>query len=127
MDQQQLFHESIYDALTDCVRALGGAKTVGHVLWPELSYERARSRLLDALNPEREQKLDPAQQMLIISEAAKVGCLAGVTFINRECRCADPERIEPEDERAALQRQFLEGVKTLQGITARMDKIGGRT
>lgn len=124
MDQPALFHESIYDALNDCVRALGGAKQVGHTLWPDLQMERARTRLLDAINPERDQKLDPGQVLWVISEAAKAGCLAGVTYINRECRCADPQPIEPEDERAALQRQFVEQSKAMQQLAQRMTRVG---
>lgn len=126
MDQPQLFHETFSEALEDCVRALGGNKAVGSTLWPEKSIDDARRSLLDALNPERAQKLSPEQTLLIVSEAAKRGCLAGVAYVTRACRCADPQPIEPENERAALQRQFVEQSKAMQQLFARMDRAGLR-
>lgn len=126
MDQQSLFHECLTDAINDCIRALGGNKKVGGMLWPEKGVEDARRALLDALNPDRPNKLSPDQALLIVSEAAKQGCLAGITYITRACRCADPQPIEPEDERAALQRQFVEQSKAMQQLFARMERAGLR-
>lgn len=124
MDQPSLFHETFTEALGDCVRALGGNKAVGATLWPEKSIEDARRSLLDALNPDRAQKLSPEQVLLIVSEAAKRGCLAGVAYITRASRCAEPQPVEPEDERAALQREFVQATADMKRLFTRMERAG---
>lgn len=124
MDQPALFHETFTEAIEDCVRALGGTKKVGVLLWPEKGVEEARRALLDALNPERAQKLSPDQVLLVLAEAAKVGCLSGVAYVTRACRCADPQPVEPEDERAALQREFVQASHAMARLFARMERAG---
>lgn len=127
MDQPALFHESLTEALQDCVRALGGNKAVGKTLWPEKSVEDARRALLDSLNPERPNKLSPEQVLLILAESRKVGCHVGIAYILRHCGYADPQPLEPEDERASLQRQFIEQSKAMQALFARMERAGLRS
>jgi len=126
MDQPALFHESLNDALQDCIRVLGGAKVVGHAMRPEKSIDDARAWLLNTLNPERPERLAPDQVLWILREARKVNCHAAIAYINRECGYADPQPIEPEDERAALQREYIAAVKTIASISARMERNGLR-
>lgn len=126
MDQPALWHESLTDALNDCIRALGGNKTVGALLWPEKTIDDARRTLLDAMNPERAQKLAPDQVLLLLKEARKVNCHAAFAYMARECGYADPVPVEPEDQHAALQREFTQAVKALAAITSRMDRVGLR-
>ena len=126
MDQPALFHDSLTDALNDCVRALGGPKSVGHAMRPEKSIDDARRWLLDALNPDRSEKLSPDQVLWILREARKVNCHAAFTYIARECGYADPVPVEPEDQHAALQREFSQAVKALAAIASRMDRVGLR-
>jgi hypothetical protein len=126
MDQPALFHESLHDALRDCVRALGEPKAVGHAMRPEKSMDEARTWLLNCLNPDRPEKFDPEQILWILREARKVGCHAAFAYMARECGYADPVPIEPEDERAALQREFIETGKALKSLLARMDRAGLR-
>jgi hypothetical protein len=127
MTQQSLFHEDIWQALRDCVSALGGSKKVRVLLRPELDAQTAGRWLLDCLNPERKEKLCVEQVLLILREARKVSCHAGIAFINRDAGYSDPQPIEPEDERAALQREFVEMGKTMQGLFARMERAGLRS
>lgn len=127
MDQPALFHETFVEAIADCVRALGGNKKVGAMLWPEKSIEDARRTLLDSLNPERANKLSPEQVLLILREARKVNCHAALAYMAHACGYADPQPIEPEDERAALQRQFIEQSKSMQQLFARMERAGLRS
>ena len=124
MDQPALFHESLTDALQDCIRALGGAKVVGHAMRPEKSIDDARRWLLDCLNHDRAERLAPDQVLWILREARKVGCHAGAAYILRECGYADPQPVEPEDERAALQREFVQMGKAMKVLFARMERAG---
>ena len=122
MNQQSLFHETLTEALQDCIRALGGAKAVGHAMRPEKSIDDARRWLLDTLNPDRAEKLAPDQVLWILKESRKVGCHAAMAYIARECGYADPQPIEPEDERATLQREYIAAVKTLSAIQTRLER-----
>jgi hypothetical protein len=124
MNQASLFHEDIWQALRDCVTVLGGSKRVGLLLRPELDAQTAGRWLLDCLNPERKEKLCVEQVLLILREARKAGCHAGMSFINRDAGYADPQPIEPEDERAALQRAFVEQSKQMQVLFAKMQRAG---
>jgi len=45
--------------------------------------------------------------------ARKKGCHAAMTYLARELGYADPQPVEPEDEKAKLQRQFNESVAAL--------------
>lgn len=127
MDQPALFHDSLTDALNDCVRALGGPKSVGHAMRPEKSIDDARRWLLDALNPDRSEKLSPDQVLWLLREARKVNCHAAFTYMARECGYADPRPIEPEDARAALQREFVDQSKAMQRLFAQMERAGLRS
>lgn len=127
MDQPALFHESLYDALKDCVRAIGKPADVGKAMRPEKSGEEARMWLSNCLNPERPEKLDPEQVMWILREARKVNCHAAFAYLARECGYADPQPIEPEDEKAALQREFIKQSRVMQQLFAHMERAGIRS
>lgn len=124
-EQQALFHEDIWQALRDCVSALGGSKKVGLLLRPEIDAQTAGRWLLDCLNPERKEKLCVEQMMLVLREARKVGCHAGIAFIARDAGYADPQPLNPEDEAAQLKREFIASVKASQAIAARLERLGG--
>lgn len=67
------FYEGPEDALRAAVQALGGAKKVGPMLWPDKSVDNAGRLLLDCLNPSRAEKLDFGQTMLIFKMAKEAG------------------------------------------------------
>lgn len=126
VDQPSLFHETFQDALKDCVRALGGAKIVGHAMRPEKTIDDARKWLLNSLDDARAEKLSPDQVIWIMREARKAGCHAGAAYVMRECGYAEPQPLEPEDERAALQREFVQQSKALHALMTRMERSGLR-
>ena len=45
--QYELIHETLNEAMTDAVRALGGSKKVGALLWPAKPVDEAKNRLND--------------------------------------------------------------------------------
>lgn len=129
MLQTPLFHEDFDSALTTCVGALGGAKVVGVLLRPEYEKEpeKAARWLLACLNCSRDEKLSWDQTFKILLEAKSVGCHAGMYYITQHCGYAQAQPIEPEDELADLQRQFIESAKSHAATAARIELLFSRT
>lgn len=118
-----LFHESLCDALRECIAVCGGMKAVGAKLWPEKDADYAGRALADCLNDAKRDKLSPEQVLLILRMARAHGCHAGMAFIARDLGYSDPQPIEPEDERAALQRQFIESTALLVKMAERIEDL----
>lgn len=102
------------------VKALGGSKAVAPMLWPEKGVEEARRLLCDCLNDDRPAKLDFAQVLFILRLARQQGVHTGMQFVCAQLGYAEPQPVEPEDERATLQREFVRGVGELSKL---VDKI----
>lgn len=124
MSQDALFYESLADALRAVVQALGGTKAAGCRLWPEKTPESAHRTLLDCLNEARPEKLSPEQVLWLLAAGRQVGCHAAMNYLAREAGYSDPRPVEPEDERARLQREFIEAQKAMQALAGRMQRAG---
>ncbi|MCL2298367.1 MAG: hypothetical protein FWC38_00815 [Proteobacteria bacterium] len=123
MKQDELFHETLNDALVDTVKAVGGFKSVGHDLWPEKTVREAEQRLRDCLNPDRRDRLTPEQALWLIRKGREAGYHAAARFICLEAGYAPPQPVEPEDQKAVLQRQYIEATKTLARLVQRIDSM----
>jgi hypothetical protein len=121
--QPSLFLESFTDALREAVRACGGSKLVGAKLWPEKAPDAAARLLQDCLNDTRAEKLSPDQVLLLTRMGRERGCHAVMAFLAIECGYAPPQPVEPEDERAALQREYIEAVKVLAHLSTRIERL----
>jgi len=121
--QPDLIHESIYDAVHDAVRAIGGSKKVGCLLWPAKSVKDAENRINDCLNCDRAEKFSLVELIFILKLAREVGYHGALHFINDECGYRHSEPLEPKDEQAALQREYIESVKSAQRIAARLERL----
>lgn len=120
--QYELIHESISDALREVVQALGGAKKVGATLRPDRPVAEAARWVSDCLNSERREKFDPDQVLWLLREGRAVGCHGAMSYIARDTGySATP--IEPQDEKAELQRQFILASKKLSGMAARIEAL----
>jgi Xaa-Pro aminopeptidase len=122
-DQLPLIVESYDEAIRATVLALGGNKVVGSLLWPAKEPDEAGKQLSNALNHRKREVLDPHELALIRRAARAKNIHTLATFEARDAGYADPQPIEPEDERAALQRRFLEGLGQLQQIASRMERL----
>lgn len=118
--QMSLVHETINDALREVIQAAGGFKAVGHLLWRDLPVDHAASRLRDCLNADRREHLTPSQVALLLRLGREVGCHAAAVFLMRDAGYSDPVPVEPEDEKARLQREFIEATKTLNRMAERI-------
>lgn len=117
--QAALFHDSIYDALRADVAAIGGVKEVARRLWP--AHVDAAAKLRACLADGHAQKLDIEEILAIKGFAKGVGSFATVTH-ESQVLAFKVEWIKPEDERAELQRRFIEAVKLSEQIARRLQK-----
>lgn len=120
--QQALFHEDINEALKGLVAALGGAKVVGARLFPDLSVDGARTRLLDALNADRAQQLSQTQFLTLLKWGREAGHHGVMEYLADEAGYTRPSPRSAEDERADLQRQVVEMGAKLEQIARRLQK-----
>lgn len=123
MEQELLFADDIHEAIRHAVTALGGSKAVGHRLWPDMPPPQAGEKLANCLNPLRPEKLAITEFLLIRREARWIGCHIIAAFENTDAGYAPPQAIEPVDEWAELQRQFIETVKTQKRIGQRLEEL----
>jgi len=123
MDQLPLIVEDHDEALQATVMAIGGFKKVGAALWPDLAPDAAGRRLSDCCNPERRDVLAPKQLCLIRRMARQQGVHILAAYEMREAGYADPIPLEPEDERARLQREYVAAVKQLASLSNRLDRL----
>lgn len=72
MNQSDLWHDTILDAIGAAVQASGGIKRVSAQLWPTLG-DTAAQRLRCCLNADHAQKLCPLELDTIVRLAAAVG------------------------------------------------------
>lgn len=115
--------ESLNSALVECIKACGGSKQVGPLLWPEKSPDAAQRLLLDCLNEDRPAHLTPDHVMLVLRLARSKGCHAGFEYMAEQLGYAQPQPIEPRDEVAELQRQFVAATQAMSALAARMERL----
>lgn len=113
----------INEALIDVVKALGGSKQVAPLLWPTKAPDAAQRLLLGCLNEDRPEHLTPDQVIYILKLARDRGIHTGVNAICSVLGYAEPTPIEPRDEAAELQRQYIEATRSMAAIAARMEKL----
>lgn len=122
--QSSLFHDTYEDAIRDAVMSLGGFKRVGATLWPAMPADDAGRKLAHCLNTDKREKLDLGELQLIRREARKVGVHILASYEMRDAGYADPQPVNPEDEAAQLQREYIAAVKSMSAIQARLDRVG---
>ena len=115
--------ESMNDMLVKLTNNTGGAKRIGSMLWPELTTDAAQRKLLDCLNPERPAKLDPEQVLFLMRHARGLGDQTAIEFLCKELHYSVPQPIEPRDEKADLQRKFIEATEKLAKMAAQIQRL----
>lgn len=122
MQSELPFYEGPEDALRTAVQALGGAKRVGALLWPDKTPDNAGRSLLDCLNPARAEKLDLSQIMLILTRAKEVGCHAPMAWIASEVGY-EARPITKAEEVDRVTMVIEQASKTLNAAVAAMERI----
>lgn len=127
MSQEALFHERIEEALDEVIKACGGRKRFAAEMWPDKPARDAHNLLDACLNPERRERLSPAQVIYVMQRGRAKGCHAVMRYVARECGYEEPKAIEPEDQRAKLQREFIEAQRRMEVMLADMKTLPGAT
>ena len=122
MEQQPLFFEGVYDALKYVMQSLGPPKEVGPLIFPHKEDPLAAGRLLsDCLNPNRDEKLDIEQIILLLRLAKEKGCHLGIEYLCTAAGYSKPTPINPQDERAELQRELIKQLQITRQLISRCD------
>lgn len=119
--QSSLFMESMEEAVRDCVNALKGPKAVGVMLWPSMKADLAGRRLNQCLDPERDEKLDLSEILVIAKRARSVGCHSLMAYLAAELDY-ECKPVDPETEVQRLQREFIEAQRELSKLVARIEQ-----
>lgn len=120
MNQIPLIVDNANDAVRDTVRAIGGTKVVGPLLWPTKKPEAAERYLDDCLNPNRDHKLSLEEALAIAKLGREKGIHLIVGFCCDDVGYAPPVPVDPEDQKAELQRQFHEDVARMETLVRRI-------
>jgi len=115
--------ESLNDALIEAVKAAGGSANVGAKMFPEKTPQAAQRALLDCLNEDRAAKLSPEQTLLVMRLARAKGHHGAIGYILADLGYAPTTPIEPKDEVAELQRQFIAATEQATQNTERMAEL----
>lgn len=115
--------DTFNDALEEAVKALGGCKKVAVLLWPEKSLEAAQRHLLDCLNEDRPAHLSPNHVLMVLRLARQRGHHGALGWMLAELGYAPPMPIEPRDEVAELQRQFVEATHQIAAMASRLQHL----
>jgi hypothetical protein len=123
MIEQKLWHDSLDDALRDVVYGIG-PKECAAALWPDLDPTSGARKLHHCLDPERAEKLSLSEIQFLIRLGAENGFHMPMAHLSSVCGYAPPEKVDPEDEKARLQRQFIEAKGELQKLVAQIARLG---
>jgi hypothetical protein len=125
MEQVRLIVDSLNDAVRDTARVIG-LKEIAKELWPAKGTEAAARYLNDCLNPERDQKLSGEEILHIARRGRELGCHMITAFFNMDAGYAPPIPVDPEDQKAELQREFIATGKRMEAIYAHIQRTGAR-
>lgn len=121
--QMSLIHESITDAIREAVQAIGGNKKLGALMFPDLPVDQAAGRIRDCLNPDRRELFSPDQVLMIARLAKSSGNNTIMGYLAAELGYLKPVSIDPEDEIARLQREFVDATRSLHHMASRIESI----
>lgn len=122
MNQQALFHETVFDALGADISASGGFKVVAGKLWPTESPTTAAAKLRNAINPEQPHKLSPDEVLAIKRLAKEHGSFATVNFEAQELGYT-PTWIDPENEIASLMNSVAGDMERIEARQRRIEQL----
>ena len=98
--------EDIYDALKATVGALGGSKVVAAKMRPTVDLLKARSWLLNCLDPNHSMKFDPEEVQWIWRAGCDAGYYDGARWAHRDTHFLPADPASVEGQLAAVLKQL---------------------
>ncbi len=123
MRQDELWHDSMEDAVRATVDAIGGPKHVAHELWPTRKMVDGARYLNHCLAEDRPEKLALGELLWIANEGRQKGVHTIMAYLSAELGYISPQPVEPEDERAQLQREFTRSVQMQRQLLNRLERL----
>lgn len=120
--QDSLWHETLADALRAVAMAYG-PKKLGAELWPSKRADDAARLLNHCLDDERSEKLALAEVEYVVRKGREIGVHTGMAYLAQVCGYQPPVTLEPEDERARLQREFTQATAAMARMVSRMEAL----
>ena len=125
MTPQPLWHDTFESALADTLIAVYGKgwwkKAAGDMCSTEDPTDKGKW-LQKALDPTRAEKLGINDILWILKRGREHGIHTAMFYLTNDCNYTQPTPIEPEDQRAILQRDFIDAVDRLEIIKKQWEK-----
>lgn len=121
--QPRLVCENTMDMLDSLVKALGGPKAVGKLLWPAMDADAAGHRVRDCVNPNRRERLCPEEFLALLKLAREQDFHSGFEWVGNFTGYA-VKAVEPEDEKARLMREFIDATALQVKLSEQLRKHG---
>lgn len=114
------------EILRACIDRLGGAKTVGCRLKPEMADrpDAAARWVLDRLNDDRRERLSLMQAVTVLRWACAAGFHEGMAHWNRLCGYGPSAPLAPAAEVAELQKRLDAHLNAQRRLFAQMQAAG---
>lgn len=124
MQAQMPWFETAEEATQNAIQhSAKNPKEVAHYLWPGLKMDSAYARLMGAMNPDRPEKLSADEHIAIAEFTGRADFLYYVAVTLRHTQ---PEPQKPADEAMDLDRQIVEGLRTMNLLLARRERVNLR-
>jgi hypothetical protein len=125
VNQNAIFHETIYDALGADITAAGGFKVVAGKLWPAENVSTGTAKLRNSINTDQPHKLAPDEVQQIKRLALEAGSTATIRYEAQQLGY-DVHWIEPEDELERIERENNELLKAIAKRMERAEQLRSR-
>ncbi len=123
---QLRMNETIFEAVADDLKVLGGPKSAAGIFFPAKSPDRGADTLRAWCNPNRAEEPSADELFLLIEKAReRAGFSEIARYMEQRLNCR-MEFLSPEDERARLQRDYTAAVKLLASLTDRIERSEAR-
>lgn len=127
MRQEDLWHESIEDALRSIVEATGGPKATASEMWPTKRIADAARHLNHCLDIERPEKLSLSEVMFIARRGRDSEVHTLMHYLATELGYETPRPVDPRDEHARMQAEFKQTVELQEKILRHMERLAAAT
>ena len=123
MDQQDLWHDNLEDAVRAVVEYIGGPKKVSAALWGGKDPSDGARHLNRCLDVDRNEKLSFGELMWILREGSRKGCHTAMAFIANFCQYEEPKPVTKEQQAATLRQEVLSMGKQLQSALDKLERL----